>query len=96
MDKQRVSGTELAGMVTKMIGVGGLQVAVNPDPVVGWPSSRRRGARSDSSIWQIKRPRGCATSTILPFRRAFLAVRLRKGCSRIRESQHAFPYDPPQ
>jgi hypothetical protein len=36
MDKQRMSGAELAGMVTKMIGVGGLHVVVNPDPVVGW------------------------------------------------------------
>jgi hypothetical protein len=36
MDKQRMSAAELAGMVTKMIGVGGLQVVVNPDPVEGW------------------------------------------------------------
>jgi hypothetical protein len=36
MDKQRKSAAELAGMVTKLIGVGGLQVVVNPDPVEGW------------------------------------------------------------
>ena len=36
MDKQRATGTELAGMVTKMIGVGGLHVVVNADPVEGW------------------------------------------------------------
>jgi hypothetical protein len=36
MDKQRKSAAELADMVTKMIGVGGLQVVVNPDPVDGW------------------------------------------------------------
>jgi hypothetical protein len=36
MDKQRKSATELADMVTKMIGVGGLKVVVNSDPVDGW------------------------------------------------------------
>jgi hypothetical protein len=36
MDKQRKSAAELAGMVAKMIGVGGLEVVVNPDPVEGW------------------------------------------------------------
>jgi hypothetical protein len=36
MDKQRKSAAELAGMVTKMIGVGGLEVVVNSDPVDGW------------------------------------------------------------
>jgi hypothetical protein len=36
MDKQRKSAAELADMVTKMIGVGGLQVVVDPDPADGW------------------------------------------------------------
>jgi hypothetical protein len=36
MDKQRKSEAELAGMVTKMIGVRGLQVVVNSDPIDGW------------------------------------------------------------
>jgi hypothetical protein len=36
MDKQRKSAAELADMVTKMIGVGGLKVVVDPDPVDGW------------------------------------------------------------
>jgi hypothetical protein len=36
MDKQHKSAAELAGMVTKMIGIPGLQVVVNPDPADGW------------------------------------------------------------
>jgi hypothetical protein len=36
VEKQRKSASELAGMVTKMIGVHGLQVVVKPDPVEGW------------------------------------------------------------
>jgi lipoate-protein ligase B len=36
MEKQSKSAAELAGMVEKMIGVHGLQVVVNPDPVEGW------------------------------------------------------------
>jgi hypothetical protein len=36
MDKQRKSAAELADMVTKMIGVDGLEVVVNSDPVDGW------------------------------------------------------------
>jgi hypothetical protein len=36
MDKQRKSAAELAGMVTQMIGVRGLQVVVKPDPSEGW------------------------------------------------------------
>jgi hypothetical protein len=36
MDKQRKSAADLADMVTKMIGVGGLEVVVNSDPVDGW------------------------------------------------------------
>jgi hypothetical protein len=36
MDKESMTGAELAGMVTKMIGVGGVHIVVNPDPVEGW------------------------------------------------------------
>jgi hypothetical protein len=46
MDKQSKSAAELAGMVTKMIGVGGLQVVVNPDPVDGWRPTVAKAPRT--------------------------------------------------
>jgi hypothetical protein len=36
VDTHRKSATGLAGMVAKMIGVGGLQVILNRDPAEGW------------------------------------------------------------
>jgi hypothetical protein len=46
MDKQRKSAAELAGMVTNMIGVAGLQVVVNPDPAEGWRPTVVRAPRT--------------------------------------------------
>jgi hypothetical protein len=46
MDKQRKSAAELAGMVTKMIGIPGVQVVVNPDPAEGWRPSVVKAPRT--------------------------------------------------
>jgi hypothetical protein len=62
MDKQRKSAAELAGMVTEMIGVGGLEVVVNTDPLDGWRPKVVKASRTVERFQHLAEKNGRAVA----------------------------------